>query len=100
MTAHYDRALLLYQQSRCDLAEQELHQALADEPNDARAHALLALCLCDRKDYPAAMREAEEAIHLGPDVPFTHYALAWTFTLRCRATSMSAMISSIRPQYF
>jgi tetratricopeptide (TPR) repeat protein len=76
MNPHYDRALLLYQQSRYDLAEQELRQALADEPSDASAHALLALCLCDRKDYPAAMHEAREAIHLGPDIPFTHYALA------------------------
>ena len=57
MSPHYDRALLLYQQSRYDLAEQELRQALANEPNDAFAHALLALCLCHRKDYPAAMRQ-------------------------------------------
>ncbi len=84
MTAHYDRALLLYQQSRYELAEQELRQVLADEPSDARAHALLALCLCDRKDYSAAMREAEEAIHLGPDVPFTHYALAYILFQRDR----------------
>lgn len=77
MSVHYDRALLLYQQSRYDLAEQELHHALAEDPGDAHAHALLSLCLCDRKDHPAAMREAEEAIHLGPDVSFTHYALAY-----------------------
>jgi tetratricopeptide (TPR) repeat protein len=77
MSAHYDRALLLYQQSRYDLAEQELRQAMAEEPNNASAHALLALCLCDRKDFSAATREAEEAIHLAPDVAFTHYALAY-----------------------
>jgi tetratricopeptide (TPR) repeat protein len=78
MTAHYDRALLLYQQSRYDLAEQELRQALADEPDNPFSHALLALCHCERNDHPAALREAEEAIHLGPDVSFTHYALAYT----------------------
>ncbi|HEY7426626.1 MAG TPA: tetratricopeptide repeat protein [Gemmataceae bacterium] len=84
MTAHYDRALLLYQQSRYDLAEQELRQALADEPGDVRGHALLALCLCNRKDYPAATREAEEAVRQGPDVPFSHYALAFTLYHRDR----------------
>jgi tetratricopeptide (TPR) repeat protein len=78
MTAHYDRALLLYQQSRYDLAEQELRHALAEEPDNPFSHALLALCLCDRKDHPAAaLHEAEEAIHLGPDVSYTHYALAY-----------------------
>jgi len=40
MNPHYDRALLLYQQSRYDLAEQELHHALADEPNNPLAHSL------------------------------------------------------------
>lgn len=92
MTAHYDRALLLYQQSRCDLAEQELRQALADEPSDAHAHALLALCLCDRKDYAAAMREAEEAIPLGPDVSFTHYALAYILYHRDQLAEAEAAI--------
>ena len=92
MSPHYDRALLLYQQSRYDLAEQELRQALADEPGDARAHALLALCLCDREDRAAAMREAEEAIHLGPDVSFTHYALAYILYHRDRLTEAEAAI--------
>ena len=38
------RGQLLYQQSRFDMAEAELRQALAAEPQDAYAHALLALC--------------------------------------------------------
>jgi tetratricopeptide (TPR) repeat protein len=76
MTAHYDRALVLYQQSRYDLAEQELRQELAIEPNNDSAHALLALCLCGRKEYEAATREAEEAVRLAPDASFSHYALA------------------------
>lgn len=92
MNPHFDRALLLYQQSRYELAEQELRQALADEPNDAGAHALLALCLCDRKDYPAATREAEEAIHLGPEVAFAHYALAYTLYHRERLKEAEAAI--------
>jgi tetratricopeptide (TPR) repeat protein len=92
MTAHYDRALLLYQQSRYELAEQELRHALAEEPDDARAHSLLALCLCDREELPEAMREAEEAIHLGPDVSFTHYALAYTLCHRERLQEAEAAI--------
>jgi tetratricopeptide (TPR) repeat protein len=92
MSLHYDRALLLYQQSRYDLAEQELRQALAEEPADPLAHALFALCLCERKDYPAAMREAEEAIHLGPDLSLAHYALAYTLFHRERLQEAEAAI--------
>lgn len=84
MSVHYDRALLLYQQSRYGLAEQELLQSLADDPHNPFAHALLALCLCQQKDYSAAMREAKEAIHLGPDASFTHYALAYVLYQRDR----------------
>lgn len=93
MSPHYDRALLLYQQSRYDLAEQELRQALADEPSNARTHALLALCLSDRKDHAVATREAEEAIHLGPDVPFSYYALAYTLYHRNRLPEAEAAIA-------
>ena len=92
MNAHFDRALLLYQQSRYDLAEQELRQALAEEPNDASSHALLSLCLCNRKEFPAATREAEEAIHLAPDVAFTHYALAYTLYHRDQLQQAEAAI--------
>lgn len=95
MTTHYDRALLLFEQSRFELAEQELHQALAEEPSDARAHALLALCLCGRKDYTAATQQAEEAIHLGPDVPFCHYALSSVLYHRGRLPEAEAAIERV-----
>lgn len=93
MTAHYDRALLLFQQSRYDLAEQELQQVMAEEPANPYAHALLALCHCERKDHAAAIREAEEAIHLGPDVSFGHYALAYTLYCRDRLREAEVAIS-------
>ncbi|MFO0811129.1 MAG: tetratricopeptide repeat protein [Gemmataceae bacterium] len=92
MGTHIDRAMLLLQQSRYDLAENELRQALGEEPNDAVGHALLALCLShsnssrgrpggsgwDARDpnMEAALVEAEEAVGLAPDLAFTHYALA------------------------
>src|SRR5688500_16372498 len=69
-----ERGLLLYQQSRYEMAEAELRQALGVEPNDAYAHALLALCLIERKQADDATAEAQQAIHLAPDMPFAHYA--------------------------
>src|SRR4029077_11267359 len=76
MNSHLQRGRLLFQQSRYDLAEAELRQALAEDPNDAYAHALLAMCLAEREEFPDATAEARQAIHLEPDSPFTHYVLA------------------------
>lgn len=76
MNPNLERALLLYQQSRHELAEGELRQALAADPHDPFAHALLALCLNEREKFDAATTEARQAIHLGPDFPFAHYAHA------------------------
>jgi tetratricopeptide (TPR) repeat protein len=71
-----DRARLLYQQSRYDLAETELRQALGQDPEHAYGHSLLALTLMHRKQLKDATSEAQQAIHLAPDYPFAHYALA------------------------
>jgi len=79
-----ERGLLLYQQSRHELAENELRQALATEPQDAYAHALLALCLAEREKFDEATNEAQHAIHLGPDFPFSHYAHARVLYARNR----------------
>jgi tetratricopeptide (TPR) repeat protein len=70
------RGLLLLQQSRHEQAESELRQALAQEPQDAYAHALLVLCLTAREKFDDATAEARQAIHLAPDFSFAHYAHA------------------------
>ncbi len=73
---HLRRALLLAQQGRHELAEQELRHALAGNPNQATTRSLLALCLVKRKEFQEATDEAQQAIHLAPYVPFSHHALA------------------------
>ncbi len=76
MNPNLERGLLLFQQSRHELAEAELRQALAAEPHDSYAHALLGLCLAEREKFKEATDEVRQAIHLGPDFPFAHYAHA------------------------
>lgn len=76
MNPHTQRASLLYQQRRYDLAEAELHQSLALEPEAPYAHALLGLCLMHREQFAEATQEARQAIHFAPDMSFAHYALA------------------------
>ncbi|HKS36788.1 MAG TPA: tetratricopeptide repeat protein [Verrucomicrobiae bacterium] len=97
MNPNLERGLLLYQQSRYDLAEQELRQALAADPDDAYSHALLALCLTEQKEFKDATEEAHRAVHQAPDDPFSHYALARVFYDRDRPDEAVAAISeSIR----
>jgi tetratricopeptide (TPR) repeat protein len=76
MDQHFQRALILFDQSRLDLAEQELRQSLAAAPSNASAHAFLALCLAKRQEYGEATFEARRAIELAPDLALAHYALA------------------------
>jgi Flp pilus assembly protein TadD len=71
-----ERGILLYQQSRYELAEDELRQSLGAEPHNAYTHALLALCLARRGQFKDATAEAQQAVQLSPDFPFAHYALA------------------------
>ena len=86
------RGELLYQQSRFELAEAELRQALGAEPGHAYAHALLALTLIQRKRLDDATDEAKQAIHLAPDFAFAHYALSKVWYERDRYDEARAAI--------
>jgi tetratricopeptide (TPR) repeat protein len=76
LPASIERAGLLLQQSRFELAEREVRGVLADEPGHPIAHAWLALCLAHKKDYPAAIASAREAVGLAPDEAYVHYVMA------------------------
>jgi len=76
MNQALQRAIQLFDQSRHELAEEQLRQSLGIEPHDPYAHSLLALCLVQRKKFDEATSEAQQAVHLAPDFDFAHYALA------------------------
>ena len=73
MNPHLQRASLLLEQSRYDLAEKELRRALSVEPDNAMAHAMLGLCLTKTEKFSEGQNESEQAIHLAPDEPFVFY---------------------------
>jgi tetratricopeptide (TPR) repeat protein len=106
LNPHLQRALLLHEQGRYELAEEQLRQSLAQEPHDAYAHALLALCLKERELFKDATAEAQQAIHLAPDFAFAHYALAVVWMARnFQADALNAINEAIRldatdPDYF
>ncbi|MCA9248567.1 MAG: tetratricopeptide repeat protein [Planctomycetales bacterium] len=76
MNSSHLRAQVYFRQARYDRAQAELMQALANDPHDAYAHAMLAFCLNAQRKYTEATQEAEQAVHHEPDNPFGHYALA------------------------
>jgi tetratricopeptide (TPR) repeat protein len=71
----FTRVLLLFEQERYDLAEKELRQALTADPENARAHALLALSLCQQRKDWEALHVARQAVHLEPGFAESHYTL-------------------------
>ncbi len=73
---HLRRAELLLSQHRYDLAEDQLRQAIAAEPNEAIAYSYLAFCLAEREQWGEATESAQRAIALDPGDPRVHHALA------------------------
>jgi tetratricopeptide (TPR) repeat protein len=76
MDKHFQHALVLFEQERFDRAEEKLRLSLADNPDFAFAHALLAHCLCERQRLDEATAEANEAIRLEPGEAAGHMALS------------------------
>lgn len=97
MSVQVERGLLLMQQGRLELAEGAFRQALAEDPNDSRAHAFLAICLAHRKELKAATTEAAESIRLAPADSLGHSVLAHILAERNRhAEAESAIREAIR----
>jgi tetratricopeptide (TPR) repeat protein len=82
MTPRLQRATLLIDQNRYELAERELSAAMADDPNDGFTHACMAICLLARQQYDQATELAERAVHLNPEMPMGHAVLAMIWQKR------------------
>ena len=93
MSNYFDRAQLLYEQCRYNLAIQELQQALAIQPDNASCHRLLALCLSQQRHYPAAIVEIDQAIHLSPNYAGAYYIKAGILRDQGKLTSAREAVS-------
>jgi len=111
MNMHLERALILIQQNRWDMAQKELEQALAQEPNNAVAHAMLSQCCLrgpnpDAKQLQRATEEAEEAIRCDPGLSECHSAMARVMLCRNRfpearkAAREAMQLSPDNPHYY
>lgn len=71
----YERARLAMSAGNLDLAIDALKELLADEPDEAQAHAWLSFCLLDKRRVHAAEVEARVATSLDPDAEVAHLAM-------------------------
>lgn len=73
MDNQYAQISLLLNAHRFEDAEAHLRDRLAQRPNEARAHALLAYVLSRQKRHAEALEEANLAIHLDPTYAHAHF---------------------------
>ena len=74
--SHRQRALVMLQQDRWDLAEKHLRALLAAEPGDSWAHACLGMSLSNSGKHREAMAEVDRAIESDPQSAFAFYVRA------------------------
>ncbi|MBN1889701.1 MAG: tetratricopeptide repeat protein [Thermoflexales bacterium] len=90
-------ARLLLQTRRYKEAETALREALAGDPADADAHALLALAIYRQDRYPEALQEARAAVGLAPDDAYNHYVVALVLLAQDQiGASLAAIGESLR----
>ena len=68
-------AISQYEAGNIEAAERRLRAMLAQQPNDARVHALLALCRLRQDDCEGALEHARTAANADPDDPLARRAL-------------------------
>jgi tetratricopeptide (TPR) repeat protein len=93
MSTAINRAFLLMGQNRPEMAIAELRNHLAEEPNDAFAQALLAICFSEQDRLEDATQHAQQAIHLEPDLPIAHRAMGEVLFRRNRFPEALASVS-------
>ncbi|MHA4855046.1 tetratricopeptide repeat protein [Rhodococcus sp. MSC1_016] len=74
-----ERARILLAVRRHLDAERELRRALADEPQHAEAHAVLAVVLAGLDRSAESVSEARESVRLAPDWWYPHYVAGRMF---------------------
>lgn len=76
MSQNLERARLLLTQSRPADAEALAGRAVAEDPNDAEAHRLLALALSGQAKYTEGIVAAKHVVALIPEASIAHYTMA------------------------
>lgn len=91
-----DHALRLMRGGHVDQAIDVLTRLLGEAPDDADAHAALALCLVSRHRLHAAKLEAAQALALEPDGVLAHLAMASVSIARREFPAAEAHLDAAR----
>jgi predicted Zn-dependent protease len=78
----YEQALVSFRRGHIDTCIDKCKQLLANEPNEAHYHGLLALCLLAKKRLYAAEYEIQLALNSNPEIPFLYNTLARIYLLK------------------
>lgn len=78
----YQQAQLSFHRGHIDTAIDQCKKLLADDPNEAYYHGLLALCLLSKKRLFAAEYEVQLALNNNPEIPFLYNTLARIYLLK------------------
>jgi len=73
---YYRQAYLQWENGHIDGAIETLRRVLSQDPEFAEAHAVLAMCLLQKRRIHAARYEADLALSLEPDLLLAHHAMA------------------------
>jgi len=92
MSVHLARAEVLLAQSRPGDAEREARQALSQDPQNASAHVILALCCVHQNRMEEALTESRAAVGLSPADPNVHRILSFVLHRLGRQTEALASI--------
>ena len=96
MGKHFDRAQILIEQNRYDLAEIELRKEIAENPDLDRGYGTLALCLInDRKLTSETLELINYALSLDAGNDWNHYLLAiyWYYRNDCDRAIVAIQIA-------
>lgn len=92
MSQAYEKAIILYNQRRYDLAQPLFLEHLTDRPDDGEALAYLALAYVRTEKVKEAVETAQRAIDAQPDRALPHYAAAVIARKRKRYKDASKFI--------
>jgi tetratricopeptide (TPR) repeat protein len=81
MNNQFERARLLYQQQRYNLALREVTEVLSVEPNHDEAHVLRGLCLTLTNNHQDGLAAIQMAISINPESSYAHDCLAYIYKI-------------------
>lgn len=76
-----ERARLLYQQKRYDLALREIIEVLSVEPNHDEAYILRGLCLALTNNHQDGLAAIQRAIAINPESSYAYNCLAYIYQI-------------------